>query len=71
MAIISFDVHKRYTWAAVESEDGQRLREERVNHSPGCRVRVHMLRSSWVLASKPQIGPTRAATSAPNSDPTR
>ena len=39
-------------------------------HSPGCGVRVNMLRSSWP-SPKPQIGPTRSATASPNSFRTR
>jgi hypothetical protein len=33
---------------------------------PGCPVRTNMLRNSW-SSPKPQIGPTRAATSSPNN----
>jgi len=30
--IIAFDSHKYYTLALVERPDGQRVREERINH---------------------------------------
>ena len=35
MQIIAFDSHKRYTWASVETTDGQRLCEERIGHRKG------------------------------------
>jgi transposase len=35
MNIIAFDSHKRYTLASVETEDGQLLKEERINHQRG------------------------------------
>ena len=41
-----------------------------MNQRPGWPVRVYMLRSSW-LSPNPQIGPTRAVTSSPNSLRTR
>src|SRR5882762_9963089 len=37
-----------------------------MNHRPGWRVRVYMLRNSW-LSPNPQIGPMRSTTSSPNS----
>jgi transposase len=35
MQIIAFDSHKRYTWASVETMNGQRLCEERIGHRKG------------------------------------
>jgi transposase len=35
MNIIAFDSHKRYTLASVETKDGKRVREERINHKRG------------------------------------
>jgi transposase len=32
---IAFDVHKHYTWATVESTDGEQVRECRINHQRG------------------------------------
>jgi transposase len=33
--LIAFDSHKKYTLASVESEDGRRQHEVRINHAPG------------------------------------
>jgi transposase len=35
MTLIAFDSHKKYTLASVESEDGRRQHEVRINHAPG------------------------------------
>lgn len=35
MQYIAFDVHKRYTWARVESQEGQLVCEKKVVHRPG------------------------------------
>ena len=35
MQIIAFDSHKRYTWALVETKDGHRLCEKRIEHRKG------------------------------------
>ena len=35
MMIIAFDSHKRYTQACVEQGNGQRVREERIEHKRG------------------------------------
>jgi len=35
MEIIAFDSHKRYALASVETKDGKRVREERINHRWG------------------------------------
>lgn len=35
MSIIAFDSHKRYTWARIEDEKGQNVREYRVEHRRG------------------------------------
>lgn len=35
MQYIAFDSHKRYTWARVETTEGQLVREEKVLHEPG------------------------------------
>ena len=32
---IAFDVHKHYTWATVETQQGQVLKEGKVFHTPG------------------------------------
>src|SRR6267154_627160 len=37
-----------------------------MNHRPGWRVRVYMLRNSW-LSPNPQIGPMRSTTFSPNN----
>ena len=39
MEHIAFDSHKRYTLAWVESVDGKRKRESRIDHAPGAIVR--------------------------------
>jgi hypothetical protein len=35
MEYIALDVHKKYTWARVESEQGERLFECRLSHDRG------------------------------------
>jgi len=35
MQYIAFDVHKRYTFAVVESSDGQVVQEMRIDHENG------------------------------------
>ena len=38
MQCIAFDAHKRYTWALVEDERGNVVREERIEHSKGALI---------------------------------
>jgi len=40
---IAFDSHRHYTQARVESEDGQRVREVRVEHDRGA-LRAFLIR---------------------------
>jgi hypothetical protein len=35
MQYIAFDSHKRYTWARVETIEGELIQEEKVWHEPG------------------------------------
>jgi transposase len=48
MKIIAFDSHKRYTWASVETMDGRRLSEQRINHKKGA---ISEFLSQWEKGS--------------------
>ena len=77
VALLLEETGTPYDPIAVDTRKGEQHRPEflainpnaklpAMNQSPGCAVRVNMLRNSCP-SPKPQIGPRRRATSSPNS----